>query len=231
MQGELRFGIEEADGLHTVAVQFNTVGIFFRIGEDVEDAAAPGELAGLEDKVLLQVLELVELVQKMVNRDFAVLDDREGVVEKELLGDDLLGHGLGIGDDTVGHLGMVGDLVDDFGAELYVGVVDLVGGMGSLVGGGQVMDPLAGQRQVLVVEQFLQIVVEIGGPVTVGEDEKLRGRGFFGKTRSQQRIRGARQTIELDGLGGSFRVQYRDDFRHFLGAEARLEIFYCHIKK
>ena len=231
VQGELRFGVEEADGLHAVAVQLYTVWVFFRIREDVEDAAAPGELAGLEDKVLLQILELVKLVQETVNSDFALLGDREGVVEEKLLGDDFLGHGLGIGDDAVGHLGVVGDLVDDFGAEFHVGVVDLVGGVGTLVGGGQVVHPLAGQRQFLVVEQLLQVVVEIGGPLAVGEYEKLRGSGLLCKTRGQQCVRGTRQTIELYGLGGSFRVQYRDDFRHFLGAEARLEIFYGHIKK
>ena len=130
----MRLGIEEADGVNAVALELDTDGIFLGIGENVEDVTAPCELSRLIDEVLGQVFQFVEFVEEIVSEDFLATLHGEGFPVDIVLCDNGFRHAFGIGDEDERLLVGLRELVEDFGAELYVGRVGLAPAAVALVG-------------------------------------------------------------------------------------------------
>ena len=131
--GELCDGVEAAEGVNAVVEEFDAEGFFVGEGEDVDDAAADGELSGLDDEV--DALEVVFLqgFDDEVHIELAALEDLQRVACQRFGGYDLFGECFGIGYDD--HPAAAGELLDDFGAHQDVGVVGLVGVVWAPVGG------------------------------------------------------------------------------------------------
>ena len=96
---ELRFRIEEPYGFDAIALELDTDRVFFGVGEDVEDVAAPGELSRLIDEVLRQVFQFVELVQEIVGENLLAALHGEGFPVDIVLGDYGFRHAFGVGDE------------------------------------------------------------------------------------------------------------------------------------
>ena len=169
----MRLRVEEADGVDAVALELDSDGVFFRVGEDVEDVTAPRELSGFIDEVLRQVLQFVEFVEEVVGEHLLAALHGEGFPVDIVLGDNGFRHAFGVGDEDerlrVGHR----QLVEDFGAKLHVRGVGLAVAAVALEGRRQVEYPLVLQRVTAVVEQHLHVVVEEGGLLAVAEHEQL----------------------------------------------------------
>ena len=204
---ELRFGVEESDGVDAVALEFDTDGIFLGIGEDVEDVAAPCELPGLIDEVLGQVFQFVEFVEEIIGEDFLAALHGEGFLVDIVLGDNGFRHAFGIRDKDkrlrAGHR----QFVKDFGAEFHVGGVGLAPAAVALVRRRQVEHPLVLQGATAVVEQHLHIAVEEGGLLAVAEDEQLEIGDLFGHGGRDEGKCGALHAIYGNNRTEGIRVQ------------------------
>ena len=94
---ELGLNIEGADSLHLISKEVNTIGIFAREGEDVEDTTAHGVLPRLIDvidpleSVAVQDIGHEHIVQLLARMDL------KRVLFQHVAGYDLLGQRVGIG--------------------------------------------------------------------------------------------------------------------------------------
>ena len=121
LDGELRDGVEGAEGLDGGVEEFDAVRVLVGKGEDVDDAAAHGVLSGLHHKVDAVEFVFLHDVDNEVDISVGAFGQAEGVAGKCTRRDHLLVECLGIGDD--GHGAAAVELLDHLAALKDVGVV------------------------------------------------------------------------------------------------------------
>ena len=195
---QLRLYLEGADALHLVAEEVDAVGILRGEGEDVDDAAAHGILAGFVD-----IIHALEAVAVQHLGDEGHVHPLVGVQLQGLVGQfgarhHLLGQGVGIGDDAEGRVGPL-QAAQHLGAQYLVGGILL-----------PVLDGAAerrGEEQHFRIAQHLhQVVIEIAGFFHIAQDEDKRTEGLPGQHGGEERGRRAHEAPAIDMMNGR-RVQ------------------------
>ena len=142
LYGELRVAVEGVDFLYLVSEEADSVGIFLRVGEDVDDGAAEGELAGRAHEVHLLEAFLDEARAQHVVRKAVPLLDAEQRPRKFLGRWNLLLQRLGVGDDEQDAALVIEQLADG-GRTLHAQGRLVIASLDALAGFGEIEDAVA----------------------------------------------------------------------------------------
>ena len=189
---ELARNVETADRVHLVAEKVDTVGFAFREGEDVHDTAAHRILARLIDEIDAGEVRIDERVLQHGDRDTVA----------DFHGDRIPPEGFGVGDPLGQRFGIGADDQIPFREALH-GVhrrrtlhhaLRIFGAVGhrTLVGGGEEID-------LLLVQQVIEVVHQVGRSVAVLGDEDVYAPGFRRSGSGIERKSAADQLFEVDG--------------------------------
>ena len=170
LAGELGIHLEGTDTVYLISEEVDTVGIFGRKGEHIDNASSQGKLARLVHIVLTHESQLGELVQDGVHRDVLTHLQLQGMGGEFLARNHLLGQRIGIGHHaqrvallhTAQHL-----RTEDFIPCILLPVLD-----GTAVRGWE-------EQDIRVAIDLHQVVVEIPCLFGIAQDKDYgMGKGF-----------------------------------------------------
>ena len=189
---ELARNVETADRVHLVAEKVDTVGFAFREGEDVHDTAAHRILARLIDEIDAGEVRIDERVLQHGDRDTVA----------DFHGDRVPPEGFGVGDPLDQRFGIGADDQIPFREALHGAhrrralhhALRIFGAVGhrTLVGGGEEID-------LLLVQQVIEVVHQVGRSVAVLGDEDVYAPGFRRSGSGIERKSAADQLFQMDG--------------------------------